>query len=310
MSLVSLRLIWPHALRTHPVPLRVRLARRQWAAGDARRDAGLTPPEDVVRFTDLSYGKWGNWNLLDLYRPAAVPSPLPVIVSVHGGGYFYGSKEVYQYYCMDLARRGFGVVNFNYRLAPEFRFPAPLEDLNQLLRWLLHQGAAYQLDLRHLFLVGDSAGAQIASQYAAAWSNPDYAALLGLEIPPVRISGLGLNCGLYHIDRRAKDGSLSPLARDYLGPDFDLSDPRLDVMGHLTGGYPPAYLISAPNDFLASQCQPMAARLKGLGVLARWKLYGTLAQREVGHVFHVNLRLPEAQLANDEETAFFRSLIH
>lgn len=309
MSLISLRLNRPHAPRIYPVPLRVKLTRRQWAAGDARRDAGLTIPEDVVRVTDLSYGPWGNWNLLDIYRPEGAAEPLPVIVSVHGGGYFYGSKELYQYYCMDLARRGFAVVNFNYRLAPEFRFPAPLEDVNRVFHWLLRSAGTYGLDLQHLFLVGDSAGAQIASQYAAAWANPDYAQLLGLELPAIQICGLGLNCGLYHIDRRAQDGSLSPLARDYLGPDFDLEDPRLDVKGHLTEHYPPTYLISAPNDFLAPECQPMAVLLQSLGITVRWKLYGTLEQREIGHVFHLNLRLPEGQLANDEEAAFFRSLI-
>lgn len=301
------RFTWSQPKKQYPVPLRVRLLRRKWAKGDNRRDAGLTIPEDVERVTDLSYGRWGRWNLLDLYRPKARAGSLPILVSVHGGGYFYGDKERYQYYCMDLARRGFGVINFNYRLAPEFRFPAPLEDLNQVLIWLTDHAGDYGLDLDRLFLVGDSAGAQIASQYGAAWANSDYAALLGLEMPAVKLSGLGLNCGVYRMDQRAKDGSLSALARDYLGPDFDLEDPRLDVLGQINQHYPPTYLISAANDFLAPECQPMAVLLQERGVKADWKIYGTLEQKEVGHVFHVNLRLPEGQLANEEELAFFRA---
>lgn len=298
---------WSQPKRQYPVPLRFRLLRRKWAKNDDRRDAGLTIPGDVERVVDLSYGKWGHWNRMDLYRPSACANSLPILVSVHGGGYFYGDKERYQYYCMDLARRGFGVINFNYRLAPEFRFPAPLEDLNQVLVWLTGHAGDYGLDLNHLFLVGDSAGAQIVSQYGAAWANPDYAALLGLELPAVRLSGLGLNCGVYRIDRRAKDGSLSDLAKAYLGPDFDLDDPRLDVLSQINEHYPPTYLISAANDFLAPECQPMAVLLQERGVKVSWKLYGTLAQKEVGHVFHVNLRLPEGQLANKEELAFFRA---
>ncbi|MGM9538996.1 MAG: alpha/beta hydrolase [Candidatus Onthomonas sp.] len=304
-----LRITWTRPRGQHSVPLRVKALRRQWAKSDARRDQGLTTPEQVLRQDDLSYGENGVWSLLDLYRPKEAEGPLPVIVSIHGGGYFYGSKEVYQHYCMDLARRGFAVVNFNYRLAPEFRYPAPLEDTNAVLTWLCAHGEEYQIDLNNVFLVGDSAGAQLASQYAAAWANPDYAKLLGLEIPAFRLGAVGLNCGMYRLDDWMLESSLAPMAKDYLGPDPTVYGKQLDVLGHIGANYPPAYLVSAPNDFLAPQCQPMAVFLQEKGVEAQWKLYGTLERQEVGHVFHCNLRLPEAQQANDEETAFFRKHI-
>ena len=51
-----------------------------------------------------------------------------MIVNIHGGGYFYGDKELYRFYCMHLAEYGFAVINYNYRLSPENKFPAPLED--------------------------------------------------------------------------------------------------------------------------------------------------------------------------------------
>lgn len=309
MNLSSLRLTWTRPKGQYPVPLRVRLMRRQWAKSDARRDQGLTAPEEVLRRDDLSYAGGGVWNRLDLYRPKGAAGPLPVIVSIHGGGYFYGSKEVYQFYCMDLARRGFAVVNFNYRLAPEFRYPAPLEDTNALLTWLCAHAEELEVDRNNVFLVGDSAGAQLASQYAAAWANPDYARLLGLELPTFRLAAVGLNCGMYRLDDWMLKSSLAPMARDYLGPDPTIYGEQLDVLGHIGANYPPAYLVSAPNDFLAPQCQPMAVFLQGKGVEAQWKLYGTLEQKEVGHVFHVNLSLPEAKQANDEETDFFRKFI-
>ena len=96
---------------------------------DKKRDAGLTIPESVSAYRDISYGKHGRWSLLDLYVPKDVTAPVPVIVSVHGGGWVYGTKETYVYYCSDLARRGFAVVNFSYRLAPLHKFPAALEEL-------------------------------------------------------------------------------------------------------------------------------------------------------------------------------------
>ena len=108
------------------------IVRKAFAAGDMVRDAGLKTPEDVKRFDDIVYGEDKVWQSLDVYRPKAtnIEEKLPVIVSVHGGGWVYGDKEGYQYYCMSLAQRGFAVVNFSYRLAPESKFPASIIDTN------------------------------------------------------------------------------------------------------------------------------------------------------------------------------------
>jgi acetyl esterase/lipase len=106
--------------------------REMCAMSDAERDAGLTTPPEVERFDDIQYGSDSQWNVLDVYRPKALSGKLPVIVSFHGGGWVYGDKNVYQFYCMELAKRGFAVVNYSYRLAPEYRYPAPYEDTNEV----------------------------------------------------------------------------------------------------------------------------------------------------------------------------------
>lgn len=105
--------------------------RAEFQKGDDIRDAGLTTPDFVERTDDILYGEDPKWQVLDLYRPKnRTGEKLPVIVSIHGGGWVYGDKERYQYYCMSLVEHGFAVVNFTYRLAPEFQFPAALEDTN------------------------------------------------------------------------------------------------------------------------------------------------------------------------------------
>ena len=87
--------------------------RAMFKEGDDIRDAGLTTPDDVVRFDDIAYGD-DPMQVLDVYRPSdAEGERLPVIVSVHGGAWVYGDKERYQYYCMSLAQHGFAVVNFS-----------------------------------------------------------------------------------------------------------------------------------------------------------------------------------------------------
>ena len=120
--------------------------RAQFTAADDARDAGLTSPADIVRFDDIQYGPDPVWNVLDVYRPAGAVGALPVLVSFHGGAWVYGDKERYQYFCMALAQQGFAVVNFTYRLAPEFQFPAPLEDANAVFQWIGEHAAQYGFD--------------------------------------------------------------------------------------------------------------------------------------------------------------------
>ena len=99
------------------------LLRQGMGATDKKRDEGLFAPKEIVRHVNIAYdNKDSKWNLLDVYRPKDRSDLLPVIISVHGGGWVYGDKEVYQFYCMELAKEGFAVVNFSYRLAPEYKF--------------------------------------------------------------------------------------------------------------------------------------------------------------------------------------------
>ena len=273
---------------------------------DKKRDGAIPLPEGVTECRNISYGPYGNWSLLDVYTPKGTREPLPTIVSVHGGGYVYGTKEVYRRYGMDMARRGFAFVNFNYRLAPKWRFPTPLHDTNAVMEWICRNAARYHLDPGRILLVGDSAGAQIASQYAAIATNPEYAALFDLTVPPVRIRALGLNCGLY--DPVAFCGKKATgLAKDYLGPSPDLSDPRLRVPEAITEQYPPAYITTSWHDFLKANAEPMHRLLTEKGVSAEWKCYGSEADKHVGHVFHVNILLPDAISCNDDSAKFFRS---
>ena len=123
--------------------------RKEFGGFDKKRDEGQTTPSDIKRFDNITYGddpKWLQWQLLDVYRPKDVEGKLPVIVSVHGGGWVYGNKDVYQFYCMRLAQRGFAVVNFSYRLAPEKIFPAAIEDTEKVFNWICNNADQYGLN--------------------------------------------------------------------------------------------------------------------------------------------------------------------
>ena len=275
---------------------------------DAKRDAAIPLPEGVAECRNISYGPYGDSNLLDVYYPAAAATPLPTIVSIHGGGYVYGSKEIYRRYGMDMARRGFAFVNFNYRLAPKWKFPTPLADTNSVLEWVVQNHQRYHLDPSRVILVGDSAGAQLASQYAALFTNPDYAAHFPLRLPKLHIVALGLNCGMYDVSAIVKEKPTG-IHRDYLGKKIESDDPRFQVLDAITQHYPPAFITTACNDFLRENAEPMYLFLREKGIPCSWKCYGTPENKQIGHVFHVNILLPEAVLCNDDAAAFFRKFI-
>ena len=272
---------------------------------DKLRDSRIPLPDGVTECRNISYDQHGIWSQLDVYYPNGAAGQIPTIVSIHGGGYVYGTKEIYRRYCMELARHSFAVVNFNYRLAPKWKFPTPIYDTNAVMGWICKNALRYHLDPQQIIVVGDSAGAQLASQYAAIVTNPEYAALFSITVPPITIRCLGLNCGMYDAAKIA----VSPrkgVQLDYLGKKLPDDDPRFRVLESITSDYPPAFITTACKDFLRPCAKPMYDFLTKKGIDADWKCYGAEDDEQVGHVFHVNILLPDAVRCNEDSVKFFR----
>ena len=121
--------------------------RKEWRQNDLNRDKGLKTPDEIKRYDNISYGSHPEWNLLDVYRPKKMKNEsLPVIMIIHGGAWVYGDKERYQFYCMRLAQRGFAVVNFSYRLAPEKKFPTSMFDTEKVFQFVADNADKYGFD--------------------------------------------------------------------------------------------------------------------------------------------------------------------
>lgn len=287
--------------------------RREWKINDAKRDAGLTTPDDIQRFDDIQYGPDSVENKLDVYRPKNAQGKIPVIVSVHGGGWVYGDKELYQFYGMTLAQRGFAVVNFTYRLAPEVKFPAPLEDTNNVINWMYENQEEYGLDMNHVFMVGDSAGGHLCGLYSAICTNPEYAVNYTFKVPDGFVpQAVALNCGAYN--PFSKEGVLGgkqdqELMEDFLPEKGSAKERALvNVTDHVTENFPPVYLMTCVGDFCRPQAPLLEVALKKNGVYYEFKTYGT-EENPLYHVFHVTIQEPEGQKCNDEECDFFRRMM-
>ena len=283
--------------------------RSEWAQSDAKRDAGLTYPENIVRHTDLHYGPSPE-NLLDVYYPVGTTTKLPTIVSIHGGGWFYGSKELYSHYCTRLAQRGFTVVNFDYRLAPEHKYPAPLEDTCAVFRWMREHANGYYIDLNNVFTVGDSAGGQIEYQILTMLTSPKYAALFPFSPPDgFQIRACGMNCGSYFVPmgRLINPKMEGTLFKAYFPEKYLPIVPQLRVAKHINADFPPAFVMTGYHDFLKFMASPLYKLLKRRGVDTVLRIYGTKEQKDIGHVFHLNCYSELAAQCNDEQCDFFKA---
>jgi acetyl esterase/lipase len=120
------------------------------------------PAPEPVRESDLVYARAGANELrLDLAMPAE-GGPLPAVVCIHGGGWVGGGRKQMAQTIEALARRGFVAVAPDYRLAPEHRFPAQVEDCKAAVRWLRANAARYRVNPERVGVMGLAAGGHLA----------------------------------------------------------------------------------------------------------------------------------------------------
>lgn len=313
--------------------IEARKKRSEWAANDAKRDAGLADPENVEKICDIYYGDNltkkdaeqevinCKEHLADIYYPkcnnaepkasvtacaSSEDEKLPVIVSVHGGGWFYGDKELYSHYTLYLASLGFAVVNFNYRLSPEHPYPAGFYDICYMMDFCARNADKYKLDMDRMFMVGDSAGAQLCSQYSIFATNSSYRDLFKdldyLQVPvPKKIA---LNCGVYDMRDMAKR---EELFNWYMAEKIseDEKESFYQVINYVSSDFPKTYLMLSVNDDLRFYTKAMKEKLEEQGVELEYREFGQ-DNKEDGHVFHLNMRSENGKTCNAEEVAFFR----
>lgn len=276
---------------------------RDCKIADTIRDEGLTTPDTVERFDNIVYGEDKNIHILDVYRPKNMEGKLPVIVSVHGGGWVYGDKEVYQFYCMNLAERGFVVVNFTYRLAPTYKYPAAIEDTNSVFCWLIKHADEYGIDKNNIFALGDSAGATNIGIYSAILTNNEYAKRYSFVTPKdLELRAIGLNCGIYNMMDHDATLELSDIFEE--AGSYEERE-MISLVNHVTDNYPPCHIFTASGDFLKEQPAELIKVLEDKKVPYEYKLYGT-DDYLLYHVFHCNIKTMDAKIANDNEIQFFR----
>jgi acetyl esterase/lipase len=130
---------------------------------------------DVSRQKDIPYGDAGRRNLLDVYGHRSRPTGRPVLVYLHGGGYFSGGKNrEAKPLLRRLAHRGWTCVSTNYRLRPAASFPDHLIDAKRAIAWARENARELGGDPAQIFVAGSSAGGHLAAFAALTANDPSF----------------------------------------------------------------------------------------------------------------------------------------
>lgn len=143
----------------------------------------IVPDDTYGRTTAIAYGGHERQKL-DVYVPLSPAGPAPVVVFFYGGSWKYGERGQYRFVGEALASRGIVTVIPDYRLYPEVRFPAFLEDSAAAVAWVKREIAQHGGDPDRVFVAGHSAGA-----YNAAMLAVDPAYLKGAGLTPADLCG-------------------------------------------------------------------------------------------------------------------------
>ena len=228
------------------------------------------PPEPVAEVSDRAVTGSAGEIPIRIYHPKLGEGRLPIVLYLHGGGFVSGDLDTHDPLCRQLANHVPAmVVAVDYRLAPEHCFPAAPDDCFSVLQWLAASGDLIGGDGSRIAVVGDSAGGNLAA-VLALMARDRNASPLTAQVLIYPMLDATLAC-----ESLVENAFVPPFTlvdcvsawQQYLPPDADRRNPHVSPLRATSlAGLPPALVITAELDILASEGSAYVERLKEAGV--------------------------------------------
>jgi len=244
------------------------------------RPASTPTPPEIGAVRNLVAQGPGGPIPLRVYRPAGVAASvaLPGLLYFHGGGWVIGDLDTHDVLCRQLtAEAGVTVVNVDYRLAPEHKFPAAADDAWAATRWTVAHASEFGVDAGRLAVGGDSAGGNLAA-VVALQARDAGAPVIKLQVLVYPVTDVAAESRSY---QDFSEGymltreSMRWFTAHYLAAAGQANDWRVSPLRASShAGLPPALVVTAGFDPLRDEGAAYAAKLQQAGVLVDYVCYG------------------------------------
>ncbi|HLU77580.1 MAG TPA: alpha/beta hydrolase [Burkholderiales bacterium] len=216
---------------------------------------------------------------LRLYRPAKAGADevLPCVVYFHGGGWVLGDLSTHDEVCRGLTNLAHcAVVAVDYRLAPEHKFPAAVEDAIAATQWIVEAAGRLRIDASRVAVAGDSAGGTLATVTAIAARDAGGPPLVmqALIYPSTDMTEGTESHELYAEGYGLTRENILWFREHYLSCEADACDWRASpLLTRDLSGLPPAYILTAGFDPLRDEAWQYAQRLQEAGVRVTYECF-------------------------------------
>ena len=267
------------------------------------RHQAVIQNKNVAVYTDITYMDSLPNSQLDILMPNNVNADdkLPVIFWAHGGGFIAGDKQYKNALLSHIVERGYVVVNVNYALAPEYQYPTPLIQMRHAVEFIKANERNLPVDLNQVIIGGDSAGAQINSQFVAIQTNAQLRQQMNFpqQFTPAQIKGAIFLGGFYDMQtvRETEFPRIDLFMRSYTGvKDWEHQFKKISEMStaeQVTENYPATYLSVGDADPFTSQNDAFVKALRAQDVPVDTHFYD--GSHHLKHQYQFHLEKPESK---------------
>lgn len=249
-------------------------------------------------------------NTYDIYRPIDNPDA-PILIWLHGGFFIAGDKKGVENVCASIAARGYKVIAMNYALAPEYKHPTAIIQLDELITHIKLNHA--DLNTSKIALAGDSAGGYIVAQYCAMISNINLQSEANIKLSNSieDIKACVLTCAPIDISMtrglNSKLDKLLPIfGRVYFGKGKWFNNDKFNhtkTIDYVNNEFPPSFLTDGNHISFEPQNRRLGEKLRSVSVDCE-ELYFDKDSGNVEHEYLFKLTDENALLALDKICKF------
>jgi acetyl esterase/lipase len=254
-----------------------------------------------VAYKTITYIKYKDTSMTMDYYPAQQSGKNPCIIIVHGGSWAGGESQQLPELNSHLAAKGYNVASINYRMAPKWQTPSPVEDVHAMLQYCRTHAEELYIDTDEFVLIGRSAGAQIALLAAYTLNDPAIKGVVDFYGPADMVWGYSVPSSPWIMNSRK-------VMEQYIGGTYAQVPKKYAACSPLefvNRQSPPTLIIHGENDVLVSpeHSRRLNLKLGQNGVKHYW-----LKLPWATHGFDYNLNGPGGQLSTYAVETFLKAV--